>query len=68
MILSEDSTPSNKHMTITIQPARRDTNLRNNDIIQASGPEKQAVYFGHTFHPDEKIVPLDLRRFYIQDA
>ena len=35
MLLSEDSTPSNTHMTIIIQPARRDTKHRNNDIICA---------------------------------
>ena len=25
--------------------------------ILASGPEKQAVYFGQAFHPDAKILP-----------
>ena len=25
--------------------------------ILASGPEYQAVYFGHVFHPDVKILP-----------
>ena len=28
--------------------------------ILASGPEQQAVYFGHTFHPEVKMVPPTL--------
>jgi hypothetical protein len=31
--------------------------------ILASGPEQQAVYFGHAFHPEVKIVPPTLVRF-----
>ena len=30
--------------------------------ILASGPMKQAVYFGHTFHPEVKIVPPTLEK------
>ena len=32
----------------------KSTNYRH---ILASGPEGQEVYFGHTFHPDVKILP-----------
>jgi hypothetical protein len=35
MLLSEDSTPLKKDMKITFQPARRDTKVRNKDIINA---------------------------------
>ena len=30
--------------------------------ILAFGPDEQAVYFGHAFHPDVKILPPTLER------
>ena len=43
MLLSEDSTPSNKHRII-FHPARCDTKLRNNDIVHAL-PLKSFFYW-----------------------
>jgi hypothetical protein len=31
--------------------------------ILASGPEKQAIYFGHAFHQDVKIPPPIQKKF-----